>query len=227
MLLPALLAEVIPKIYLKTAVWPGKETQMTEKHCCVINAEKRYITYVLVLVDQGVETVQNYTLHEGEQLIDATPPVMRTSTAPDGYIVPVWDGTAWAEGATEEEVAAWSELHPDWLEADGIAYIRYKLVSIIRDEEGQEISREEGAAVTLTAMAVQFDSSLALAQAEAWPGSITVERVPEDERPQTPPPTNDELAEENKRLKAQMEMQAQNITFLENCLLEMGDIVYA
>ncbi len=41
------------------------------------------------------------------------------------------------------------------------------------------------------------------------------------------PPTNDELAEENKRLKAQMEMQAQNITFLENCLLEMGDIVYA
>lgn len=41
------------------------------------------------------------------------------------------------------------------------------------------------------------------------------------------PPTNDELAAENKRLKAQMEMQAQNITFLENCLLEMGDIVYA
>ena len=35
------------------------------------------------------------------------------------------------------------------------------------------------------------------------------------------------MAEENKRLKAQMEMQAQNITFLENCLLEMGDIVYA
>ena len=89
---------------------------MTEKHCCVINAEKRYITYVLVLVDdQGVETVQNYTLHEGEQLIDATPPRQRTSTAPDGYIVPVWDGTAWAEGATEEEVAAWNELHPDWL----------------------------------------------------------------------------------------------------------------
>ena len=31
---------------------------MTEKHCCVINAEKRYVTYVLVLVDQGVETVR-------------------------------------------------------------------------------------------------------------------------------------------------------------------------
>ena len=77
----------------------------------------------------------------------------------------------------------YDELHPDWLETDGIARICYKLVSIIRDEDGQEISREEGAAVTLTAMAAQFDSSLALAQAEAWPGSITVERVPEDERP--------------------------------------------
>lgn len=200
---------------------------MTEKHCCVINAEKRYVTYVLVLVDQGVETVQNYTLHEGEQLIDATPPRQRTSTAPDGYIVPVWDGTAWAEGATEEEVAAWNGLHPDWLETDGIARIRYKMISIIRDDEGKEVGREAGCEAAIQTLAAQYDSNLALAQAEAWPGSITIERVPEDERQQTPPPSNEELAEENKRLKAQMEMQAQNITFLENCLLEMGDIVYA
>ena len=149
---------------------------MTEKHCCVINAEKRYVTYVLVLVDQGVETVQNYTLHEGEQLIDATPPRQRTSTAPDGYIVPVWDGAAWTEGATKEEVAAWNELHPDWLETDGIARIRYKMISIIRDDEGKEVGREAGCEAAI---------------------------------------------------QTQMEMQAQNITFLENCLLEMGDIVYA
>lgn len=49
----------------------------------------------------------------------------------------------------------------------------------------------------------------------------------EDDSGYTAPPSNEELAEENKRLKAQMEMQAQNITFLENCMLEMGDIVYA
>lgn len=203
---------------------------MTEKYCCVIDAERKYITYVLVLVDdQGVETIQNYTLKEGELLINAKPPVLRTSTAKGGYLVPVWDmdTSAWAEGATAEELAVWNNLHPDWLETDGIAYIRYKLVSIIRDEEGQEISREEGATVTLTAMAAQFDSSLALAQAEAWSGSITVERVPEDERPPEAPPTNDELAAENKMLKAKLEMQAQNLTFLEDCLLEMGDVVYA
>lgn len=64
-----------------------------------------------------------------------------------------------------------------------------------------------------------------IAKAEAYNGEYTIEDDGEPEP--TIPPTNDELAAENKRLKAQMEMQAQNITFLENCLLEMGDIVYA
>ena len=74
----------------------------------------------------------------------------------------------------------YDELHPDWLETDGIARICYKLVSIIRDEEGNEIGREEGPDATITTMAAQYDSKLALAQAEAWPGSVTVERVPDD-----------------------------------------------
>lgn len=200
---------------------------MTEKHCCVINAEKRYVTYVLVLVDQGVETVQNYTLHDGEQLIDATPPVMRTSTAPAGYIVPVWDGTAWAEGATEEEVAAWNELHPDWLEADGIARIRYKMLSIIRDDEGKEVGQEEGCEAVIQTMAAQYDSNLALAQAEAWPGSITIERVPEDERPKAPPPSNEELAAENKLLKQQVSALTEQQSFYEDCIAEMAEVVYA
>lgn len=201
---------------------------MTEKHCCVINAEKRYVTYVLVLVDdQGVETVQNYTLHEGEQLIDTTPPAMRTSTAPDGYIVPVWDGTAWTEGATEEEVAAWNELHPDWLEADGIARIRYKMISIIRDDEGKEVGREAGCEAAIQTMAAQYDSNLALAQAEAWLGSITIERVPEDERPKAPPPSNEELAAENKLLKQQVSALTEQQSFYEDCIAEMAEVVYA
>ena len=64
-----------------------------------------------------------------------------------------------------------------------------------------------------------------IAKAEAYNGEYTIE---DDGKPEPViQPTNAELAAENKRLKAQMEMQAQNITFLENCLLEMGDIVYA
>ena len=64
-----------------------------------------------------------------------------------------------------------------------------------------------------------------IAKSEAYNGEYTIEDDGEPEPEKAP--TTAELAAENKRLKAQMEMQAQNITFLENCLLEMGDIVYA
>ena len=70
----------------------------------------------------------------------------------------------------------YNELHPDWLEADGIARIRYKMISIIRDEAGKEVGREAGCEAAIQTMAAQYDSNLALAQAEAWPGSITIER---------------------------------------------------
>ena len=56
---------------------------MEYKHSCVIDAENLYKTLVLVLltqVDQGQEQewkVQNYTLAEGEQLVDTAPPTMR------------------------------------------------------------------------------------------------------------------------------------------------------
>lgn len=49
--------------------------------------------------------------------------------------------------------------------------------------------------------------------------------------PPPPPPTTDErvakLEAENCKLKSQLQMQAQQQEFLENCLLEMGDVVYA
>lgn len=41
------------------------------------------------------------------------------------------------------------------------------------------------------------------------------------------PVTLEDLQAENKRLKAQMELQSQQHTMLEDCLLEMADIVYA
>ncbi len=41
------------------------------------------------------------------------------------------------------------------------------------------------------------------------------------------PVTVEDLQAENKRLKAQMELQSQQHTMLEDCLLEMADIVYA
>ena len=92
----------------------------TEKHCSVIDAVGRHVTYVLVkirepLEDGGteqVEEVQNYTLKDGEQLVDASPPVMRQHAGSTGFISPVWDGSQWAETAAADEIAAWEKEHP-------------------------------------------------------------------------------------------------------------------
>ena len=93
----------------------------TEKHCSVIDAEGRHVTYVLVkirdtpLEDGGterVEEVQNYTLKDGEQLVEASPPVMRQHAGSTGFISPVWDGSQWAETAAADEIAAWEKEHP-------------------------------------------------------------------------------------------------------------------
>ena len=93
----------------------------TEKHCSVIDAEGRHVTYVLVkirdkpLEDGGteqVEEVQNYTLKDGEQLVDASPPSMRQHAGSTGFISPIWGGSDWQETATADEIAAWEQEHP-------------------------------------------------------------------------------------------------------------------
>ena len=56
--------------------------------------------------------MQNYTLKDGEQLVDAQPPVMRTHAGSNGFISPVWDGSQWAETAAADEIAAWEKEHP-------------------------------------------------------------------------------------------------------------------
>lgn len=93
----------------------------TEKHCSVIDAEGKHVTYVIVkirdkpLEDGGterVEEVQNYTLKDGEQLVDAQPPLMRQHAGSTGFIAPIWDGSQWAETAAADEIAAWEKAHP-------------------------------------------------------------------------------------------------------------------
>lgn len=92
-----------------------------EKHCSVIDAEGRHVTYVLVKIrdkpledgsTERVEEVQNYTLKDGEQLVDTQPPVMRQHAGSTGFIAPIWDGSQWAETAAADEIAAWEKAHP-------------------------------------------------------------------------------------------------------------------
>lgn len=94
---------------------------MDYKHSCVVDANFIYKTFVLVLLtqaNQGEEQewkVQNYTLSEGEQLVDTAPPTIRPHAGAAGLISPKWDTntSAWVEAATAEEIAAWEAENPD------------------------------------------------------------------------------------------------------------------
>ena len=92
---------------------------MNYKHCCVVDIDDAYITFVLVLLEEGeggetVENVQSYKLKDGERLIDAKPPIMRPYAGAAGYIYQRWDDDtdAWIEAATAEEIAEWEADHP-------------------------------------------------------------------------------------------------------------------
>ena len=53
----------------------------------------------------------------------------------------------------------------------------------------------------------------------------TIEEDPIDEPKQKDP--LEALAAENTKLKAQLKLQSEHQTFLEDCILEMADVVYA
>lgn len=50
---------------------------------------------------------------------------------------------------------------------------------------------------------------------------------PEDSTPPEPAPTLESLSTENTKLKAQLKLQSEHQTFIEDCILEMADVVYA
>ena len=92
---------------------------MDYKYACVIDAQNRYKDIVLLLFadnteDQKEGQVQNYTLLDGESLVETVKPVIRRYAGAAGFIIPRWDADAsvWVEAATEEKIAAWEEEHP-------------------------------------------------------------------------------------------------------------------
>lgn len=64
-----------------------------------------------------------------------------------------------------------------------------------------------------------------IAKAEAYNGEYTIE---DDGEPELViPPTNDELAAENKLLKQQVSALTEQQSFYEDCIAEMASVVYA
>ena len=92
---------------------------MNYKYCCVIDTERQYKDFVLVLLKEEngeiTESVQGYTLADSERLVDAAPPDKRMNAGTNGFVKPCWDedAAAWVEGATAEEQAAWEVEHHD------------------------------------------------------------------------------------------------------------------
>ena len=93
----------------------------SERHCSVIDAKGEFVTFVLVQTHdqtnergetESVQEIKSYSLKDGEQLVDAQPPVMRQHAGSTGFISPIWDGSQWAETTAADEIAAWEQAHP-------------------------------------------------------------------------------------------------------------------
>ena len=88
------------------------------KHCCVVGKVGDYITFVLVKLLQNretediVESVYNFELSDGQYLIEANPPAKKVHAESNGFIVPIWNGSKWIEGGTDEEIAKFNSEFP-------------------------------------------------------------------------------------------------------------------
>ena len=100
--------------------------------------------------------------------------------------------------------------------------IKYQLCTEINYGAEDEPKIEKSlAAVTLGWSA----ANEAIAKAEAYNGEYTIE---DDGEPEPViPPTNDELAAENKMLKQQVSALTEQQSFYEDCIAEMASVVYA
>ena len=143
---------------------------MNYKHSCVVDAGGYYKIFVLVLLEpryhykptdpenpdtQSVEptmtmewVVQNYTLAEGERLVDTTQPTTRPYAGAEGFIRPCWDDetAAWTEAATAEEIAAWVAEHPapEPASAPHVPSLEEDMMTVLVDHEARLTAVEEG-----------------------------------------------------------------------------------
>lgn len=100
--------------------------------------------------------------------------------------------------------------------------IKYQLCTEINHgTEDKPDIRQVFSAVTLG----WSEANEKIAKAEAYNGEYTIE---DDGKPEPViPPTNEELAAENKLLKQQVSALTDQQSFYEDCIAEMAEVVYA
>lgn len=100
--------------------------------------------------------------------------------------------------------------------------IKYQLCTEVNRGTEQEPEIEQ----IFTAVSLGWsEANEEIAKAEAYNGEYTIE---DDGEPEPViPPTNDELAAENKLLKQQVSALTEQQSFYEDCIAEMATVVYA
>lgn len=98
-------------------------------------------------------------------------------------------------------------------------YIKYKTKTVYTLENGEEITEYN------ECMCIYTPKNEEIAKREAYNGEYTIE---DDGKPEPViPPTNAELAAENKLLKQQVSALTDQQSFYEDCIAEMAEVVYA
>ena len=99
--------------------------------------------------------------------------------------------------------------------------IKYKQRIIVPSSDEQERDRE----IFYEIQSPWNSQTEEIAKREAYNGEYTIE---DDGKPEPIiPPTNDELAAENKLLKQQVSALTDQQSFYEDCIAEMATVVYA
>ena len=121
----------------------------TDRCMCVVDADGNYVEFVMVTITRdelgALYTVHYYELGDGERLVDSqTAPPMRPHTGADGLVRPRWDGgtSAWVEGATAVEIAAWEADHP--APESQAPSLEEDMMTVLVDHEARLTAVEEG-----------------------------------------------------------------------------------
>ena len=97
--------------------------------------------------------------------------------------------------------------------------IKYTTKTVYTSEEGNERTEYNVCTADLS------DETIAIALRDSYNGEYTIE---DDGKPEPViPPTNEELAAENKLLKQQVSALTDQQSFYEDCIAEMATVVYA
>ena len=76
---------------------------------CIVDEAGRYVDCALA---DGSGELQYRALRDGERAVEALAPIFKGNAGTAGFVSPVWNGSAWAEGAAAEEIAAFDAAHP-------------------------------------------------------------------------------------------------------------------